>query len=117
MRIKSDYAVANRNRISFLMNPAPLSSRQFQPEEIFPIADMLNITLFGQTAKQSRDTNQSDMEDNMHEHATIKQLLVLADKQLAGKNRKRRYSMLDCKSPMQLLNDWRVVQQYEKLAA
>ena len=79
---------------------------------------MLTITLFDQMAKQSRGTNQPDMEDNMHESATIKkQLLVLANKQLASKNRKRRYSMLDYKSPMQLLNDWRVVQQYEKLAA
>ncbi len=41
-------------------------------------ADMLNVALFGQIAKQWRDAN-PDMEGNMREYATIEQLLVLAN--------------------------------------
>ena len=41
-------------------------------------ADVLNVALFGQTAKQWRDTN-PDTEGNMREYATIEQLLVLAN--------------------------------------
>ena len=41
-------------------------------------ADMLNVALFGQTAKQWRDAN-PDLEGNMCDHATIEQLLVLAN--------------------------------------
>jgi len=41
-------------------------------------ADILNVALFGQTAKQWRDGN-PNLEDNMREYATIEQLLVLAN--------------------------------------
>ena len=41
-------------------------------------ADLLNVALFGQTAKQWRDTNPK-LEGNMREYATIEQLLVLAN--------------------------------------
>lgn len=41
-------------------------------------ADMLNVALFGQTAKQWRDTN-PDAKGNMRDYATIEQLLVLAN--------------------------------------
>lgn len=41
-------------------------------------ADVLNVALFGQTAKQWRDTN-PDKEGNMREFASIEQLLVLAN--------------------------------------
>ena len=41
-------------------------------------ADVLNVALFSQTAKQWRETN-PDMEGNMREYATIEQLLVLAN--------------------------------------
>jgi hypothetical protein len=41
-------------------------------------ADLLNVALFGQTAKQWRDTNQK-LEGNMREYATVEQLLVLAN--------------------------------------
>jgi hypothetical protein len=41
-------------------------------------ADLLNVALFGQTARQWRDTNPK-LEDNMREYATIEQLLVLAN--------------------------------------
>jgi hypothetical protein len=41
-------------------------------------ADVLNVALFGQTAKQWRDTNQK-LEGNMREYATVEQLLVLAN--------------------------------------
>ncbi len=41
-------------------------------------ADVLNIALFGQTAKEWRDANPK-LEDNMREYATVEQLLVLAN--------------------------------------
>ena len=41
-------------------------------------ADMLNVALFGQTAKQWRDANPK-LDGNMREHASIEQLLVLAN--------------------------------------
>ena len=41
-------------------------------------ADLLNVALFGLTAKQWRDTNPK-LEGNMRDHATIEQLLVLAN--------------------------------------
>ena len=41
-------------------------------------ADVLNVALFGLTAKQWRDTNPK-LEGNMREYATIEQLLVLAN--------------------------------------
>jgi hypothetical protein len=41
-------------------------------------ADVLNVALFGQTAKQWREAN-PDMEGNMRDDATIEQLLVLAN--------------------------------------
>jgi len=41
-------------------------------------ADILNVALFGQTAKQWRDAN-PNLEGNMRESATIEQLLVLAN--------------------------------------
>lgn len=41
-------------------------------------ADVLNVALFGQTAKQWRDAN-SQLEGNMRDYATVEQLLVLAN--------------------------------------
>jgi hypothetical protein len=41
-------------------------------------ADMLNVALFGQTAKQWRDFNPA-LEGNMRDYATVEQLLVLAN--------------------------------------
>lgn len=41
-------------------------------------ADLLNVALFGQTARQWRDANPK-LEGNMRDHATIEQLLVLAN--------------------------------------
>ena len=41
-------------------------------------ADLLNVALFGQTAKPWRDVNPK-LEGNMREYATIEQLLVLAN--------------------------------------
>lgn len=41
-------------------------------------ADVLNVALFGQTAKQWRDEN-LDKEDNIREYATIEQLLILTN--------------------------------------
>ena len=41
-------------------------------------ADLLNVALFGQTARQWREAH-SELEGNMRDHATIEQLLVLAN--------------------------------------
>ena len=41
-------------------------------------ADILNVALFGRTAKQWRDTNPK-LDGNMRDHASIEQLLVLAN--------------------------------------
>lgn len=41
-------------------------------------ADVLNVALFGRTAKQWRDAN-PELDGNMREHATVEQLLVLAN--------------------------------------
>ncbi len=41
-------------------------------------ADLLNVALFGQTAKQWRDANQK-LDGNMREYASVEQLLVLAN--------------------------------------
>jgi hypothetical protein len=41
-------------------------------------ADVLNVALFGQTAKQWREAN-AEVEGNMRDHATVEQLLVLAN--------------------------------------
>jgi len=41
-------------------------------------ADLLNVALFGKTAKQWRDANPK-LDGNMRDHATIEQLLVLAN--------------------------------------
>ena len=41
-------------------------------------ADLLNVALFGQTAKQWRDANPK-LEGNMREYASVEQLLVLAN--------------------------------------
>ena len=41
-------------------------------------ADVLNVALFGQTAKQWRDANPK-LDGNMREHATVEQLLVPAN--------------------------------------
>ncbi len=39
---------------------------------------MLNVALFGQTAREWRDAN-PDKDGNMRDHATLEQLLVLAN--------------------------------------
>ena len=41
-------------------------------------ADLLNVALFGQTARQWREAN-PELDGNMRDHATIEQLLVLAN--------------------------------------
>jgi len=41
-------------------------------------ADLLNVTLFGITAKEWRETNE-DKKDNMRDYATLEQLVVLSN--------------------------------------
>ena len=42
-------------------------------------ADLLNVALFGMTAKQWRDTNPPKAEGNIRDYATIEQLVVLSN--------------------------------------
>ncbi len=48
-------------------------------------ADLLNVALFGQTAKQWRDSNPK-LDGNMREYATVEQLLVLVLANIEGMN-------------------------------
>ena len=79
------------------------------PPELTPVqiaytyaneADMLNVVLFGKTAKQWKDEN-SDTKGNMRDAATLNQLLVLANLESynavligQGKNQKERMELL-----------------------
>ena len=63
-------------------------------------ADMLNVVLFGKTAKQWKDENLS-VKGNMRDVATLNQLLVLANLESynavlinQGKNQKERMELL-----------------------
>lgn len=63
-------------------------------------ADMLNVVLFGKTAKQWKDEN-SDVKGNMRDAASLNQLLVLANLESynailikQGKNQKERMELL-----------------------
>ena len=87
----------NRNTVEFLgvwerlknssFNPVEFDGIRIQsglnsfvltPKQWIEEADLLNVALFGQTAKQWRDAN-AKLEGNMREYATIEQLLVLAN--------------------------------------
>jgi hypothetical protein len=61
---------------------AHLIPREITPAQIAMTyaneADVLNVALFGLTAKQWRDAN-PELEGNMREYATVEQLLVLAN--------------------------------------
>jgi len=61
---------------------AHLIPREITPAQVTTTyaneADVLNVALFGQTANQWRDANPK-LDGNMRDHATIKQLLVLAN--------------------------------------
>ena len=79
------------------------------PAELTPVqvtytyaneADMLNVVLFGKTARQWKDEN-SSVEGNMRDVATLNQLLVLANLESynavlinQGKNQKERMQLL-----------------------
>jgi len=65
-------------------------------------ADVLNVALFGQTAKQWRDAN-PEMEGNMREYATIEQLLVLAN--IEGMNAELIYMGLSQGDRLKRLNE------------
>ena len=57
--------------------PAPVTPAQAAMTYAYE-ADMLNVALFGRTARQWRDANPA-LDGNMRDHATIEQLLVLAN--------------------------------------
>lgn len=84
-------------------------------------ADVLNVALFGQTAKQWRDTN-PNLEGNMRDHAPIEQLLVLANLEgmnaefihmtLPQSDRLKRLNQIAIRQ-MQTLNSTNAIQQLE----
>ncbi len=65
-------------------------------------ADLLNVALFGQTAKQWRDAN-STLEGNMREYATVEQLLVLAN--IEGMNAELIHMGLSQRERLKRLNE------------
>ena len=64
-------------------------------------ADVLNVALFGQTAKQWRDANPK-LDGNVRDHATIEQLLVLAN--IEGMNAEFIHMTLSQSDRLQRLN-------------
>lgn len=65
-------------------------------------ADLLNVALFGQTAKQWRDANPA-LDGNMRDHASIEQLLILAN--LESMNAELIHLQLSVSERLQRLND------------
>lgn len=65
-------------------------------------ADLLNVALFGQTAKQWREAN-PNLEGNMRDYATLEQLLILAN--LESMNAELIHLQLSPAERLQRLND------------
>ena len=65
-------------------------------------ADLLNVALFGQTAKQWREAN-PNLEGNMRDYATLEQLLILAN--LESMNAELIHLQLGPAERLQRLND------------
>lgn len=65
-------------------------------------ADLLNVALFGRTAKQWRDANPG-LDGNMRDHATVEQLLVLAN--LEGMNAELIHTRLSQGERLKRLNE------------
>jgi hypothetical protein len=65
-------------------------------------ADVLNVALFGQTAKQWREANPT-LDGNMRDHASIEQLLVLAN--IEGMNAEFIHMELAQRDRLQRLNE------------
>ncbi len=71
----------NRNTVEFLAVWEELHNSNFnrvQFETVRNEADLLDVALFGKTARQWRDANPGK-KGNMQDEATIQQLLVLAN--------------------------------------
>jgi hypothetical protein len=65
-------------------------------------ADLLNVALFGQTAKQWREAN-PNIEGNMRDYATLEQLLILAN--LESMNAELIHLQLSPSERLKRLND------------
>ena len=76
-------------------------------------ADLLNVALFGLTAKQWREANPK-LDGNMRDHATIEQLLVLAN--LEGMNAEFIYMKLPQAERLKRLNQI-AIRQMQTLTA
>ena len=76
-------------------------------------ADLLNVALFGHTAKQWRDTNPK-LEGNMREYASVEQLLVLAN--IEGMNAELIHMGLSQGDRLKRLNDI-AIRQMQVLAS
>ena len=76
-------------------------------------ADVLNVALFGQTAKQWRDANPK-LDGNIRDHATIEQLLVLAN--IEGMNAEFIHMALPQRDRLKRLNEI-AIRQMQTLTA
>ncbi len=65
-------------------------------------ADLLNVALFGQTARQWRDAN-PELDGNMREYSTVEQLLVLAN--IEGMNAELIHMGLSQRDRLKRLNE------------
>lgn len=77
-------------------------------------ADMLNVALFGQTAKQWRDAN-PELDGNMRDYATVEQLLVLVN--IEGMNAEFIHMSLSSSDRLRRLNEIAIRQMKTLTAA
>jgi hypothetical protein len=77
-------------------------------------ADLLNVALFGQTAKQWRETNPKP-DGNMRDYATVEQLLVLAN--IEGMNAEFIHMRLPQRERLRRLNQIAIRQMHTLSAA
>ncbi len=77
-------------------------------------ADLLNVALFGRTAKQWRDAS-PELDGNMRDHATVEQLLVLAN--LEGMNAELIHMRLSQGERLKRLNEIAIRQMQVLISA
>lgn len=102
---KTNYKI-HTDAIKETLIPKLLTEREklfIYPDE----ADMLNMILFGKTAKQWRDENAS-LEGNVRDYATIEQLIVLSN--LESLNAELVRNWLESKQRIDMLNKTAIAQ-------
>lgn len=74
---KANYII-HTDAVKNYLIPQKIQDTKFEGLYYATEADLLNIALFGMTAKQWQEAN-PDLKGNMRDHATVEQLLVLAN--------------------------------------